>query len=117
MAIVSPAFDFVTAQAAKVPRVTWADIVTGDTITTLPVAAQAAVAGAVQFGGTFGGATVKLQVSNDGVTYFDMKDLVGTTISATANALFDFTTSAMFLCPVVTSGSGNAIDVTVVLRG
>ena len=27
MATVSPAFDFVQAQAAKVPRVTWADIV------------------------------------------------------------------------------------------
>jgi hypothetical protein len=86
MATVSPAFDFVTAQAAKVPRVTWADIVTGDTITAFPVAAQAAVAGAVQFGGTFGGATVGLQVSNDGTTYFDMKDLAGTTISATAIA-------------------------------
>jgi hypothetical protein len=97
--------------------VTWADIVTGDTITTLPVAAQAAVAGAVQFGGTFGGATVGLQVSNDGVTYFDMKDLAGATVAATANALFEFTTSAMFLRPVVTGGAANAIDVTVVLRG
>lgn len=117
MATVSPAFDFVTAQAAKVPRVTWADIVTGDTIMAFPVAAQAAVAGAVQFGGTFGGATVGLQVSNDGVTYFDMKDLAGTTISATANALFEFTTSAMYLRPVISGGAANAADVTVVLRG
>jgi hypothetical protein len=117
MATVSPAFDFVTAQAAKVPRVTWADIVTGDTITAFPVAAQAAVAGAVQFGGTFGGATVGLQVSNDGSTYFDMKDLSGTTISATAAAMFEFTTAAMYLRPVITGGAANAVDVTVVLRG
>lgn len=117
MATVSPAFDFVTAQAAKVPRVTWADIVTGDTITALPIAAQAAVAGAVQFGGTFGGATVGLQTSNDGVTYFDMKDLGGTTVSATANAIFEFTTAAMYLRPVVTGGAANAIDVTLVMRG
>jgi hypothetical protein len=117
MATVSPAFDFVTAQAAKVPRVTWADIVTGDTITAFPVAAQAAVAGAVQFGGTFGGATVGLQVSNDGTTYFDMKDLGGTVISATAAALFEFTTAAMYIRPVIASGSANAVDVTVVLRG
>jgi hypothetical protein len=117
MPTVTPAFDFVKAQAAQVPRVTWADIITGDTIVTLPVAAQAAVAGAVQFGGTFGGATIKLQVSNDGVTYFDMKDLSGTTISATANAIFEFTTAAMFLRPVITGGSANAVDVTVVLRG
>jgi hypothetical protein len=117
MATVSPNFDFVTAQAAKVPRVTWADIVTGDTITAFPVAAQAAVAGAVQFGGTFGGATVGLQVSNDGTTFFDMKDLSGATVAATSAALFEFTTAAMYIRPVVTSGSANAIDVTVVLRG
>lgn len=117
MATVSPTFDFVQAQAAKVPRVTWADIVTGDTITTLPVNAQAAVAGAVQFGGTFGGATVKLQVSNDGVTYFDMKDITGATITATAAAFFEFTAAAMFIRPSVTSGSANAVDVTLVLRG
>ena len=108
MATVSPAFDFVQAQSAKIPRVIWADIVTGDTITSFPVVAQAAVAGAVQFGGTFGGATVGLQVSNDGVTFF---------VSATSAGLFEFTTAAAYLRPVVTSGSANAIDVTVVLRG
>jgi hypothetical protein len=117
MATVSPAFDFVAAQAAKVPRVTWADIVTGDTLTAFPVAAQAAVAGAVQFGGTFGGATIGLQVSNDGTTFFDMKDLGGTVITATANALFEFTTAAMYIRPVITGGAANAVDVTVVLRG
>jgi hypothetical protein len=117
MATVSPAFDFVAAQAAKVPRVTWADIVTGDTLTAFPVAAQAAVAGAVQFGGTFGGATVGLQVSNDGTTFFDMKDLGGTVVSATSAALFEFTTAAMYIRPVITGGAANAVDVTVVLRG
>ena len=117
MATVSPAFDFVQAQSAKIPRVIWADIVTGDTITSFPVVAQAAVAGAVQFGGTFGGATVGLQVSNDGVTFFDMKDLGGTVVSATSAGLFEFTTASAYLRPVVTSGAANAIDVTVVLRG
>lgn len=117
MATVSPVFDFVKAQAAYVPRVTWADIVTGDTIVALPIAAQAAVAGAVQFGGTFGGATVKLQESNDGVTFFDMKDLTGAIITATSAAFFEFTCAAMYLRPVVTSGSANAVDVLLVLRG
>ena len=117
MSTVSPAFDFVQAQAAKVPRVTWADIVTGDTLTAFPIAAQAAIAGAVQFGGTFGGATIGLQASNDGVTYFDIKDLGGTVISATAAALFEFTTAAMYIRPVISGGAANAVDVTVVLRG
>lgn len=117
MATVSPTFDFVQAQAARVPRVTWADIVTGDTIVSLPVDAQAAVAGSVQFGGTFGGATVALQASNDGVTFFTMRDLSGAQVSTTAAALFEFTSAAMYFRPLVTGGSANAIDVTLVLRG
>jgi hypothetical protein len=117
MATVSPAIDFVSAQAAKVPRVSWAGIVTGDTINALPIAAQAAIAGAVQFSGTFGGATIGLQVSNDGTTYFDMKDLGGTVITATAAALFEFTTAAMFIRPVIASGSGNSVNVTLMMRG
>lgn len=117
MATVSPAFDFVSAQAAKVPRITWADCSTGDTITALPIAAQAAIAGAVQIDGTFGGATVVLQASNDGVTYFDMKDLGGSTISTTAATMFEFTTAAMYIRPAISGGAADDVDVTLVLRG
>jgi hypothetical protein len=117
MATVSPGFDFVQAQAAKVPRVTWTGLATGDTIEALPVNAQAAIAGAVQFKGTFGGATVGLQASNDGVTFSGIKDLGGTVISTTSGALFEFTTAAMYIRPVISGGTGDAVDVVVVLRG
>lgn len=117
MATVSPAFNFVQAQAAKVPRLTWAALATGDTIVALPIAAQAAIAGAVQFKGTFGGATVGLQASNDGTTFFNIKDLGGTPISTGAAAMFEFTTAAMYLRPVISGGAGDAVDVVVVLRG
>jgi len=117
MPTVSPAFDFAQAQADKVPRIIWADLATGDTIDAFPIALRSAISGAVQFGGTFGGATVKLQVSNDGVTFFDMKALDGTAISATAAALFTFTTAAMYIRPSIAAGTGDAVDVTVVLRG
>lgn len=117
MATATPAFDFVQAQSAKVPRVTWGELATGDTIVAFPVAAQAAVAGAVQFKGTFGGATLGLQASNDGATFFDIKDLGGSAISATAAALFEFTTAAMYLRPMISGGTGGDVDVVVVLRG
>ena len=117
MATVSPVFDFVQAQVAQVPRSTWADIVTGDTIVALPIGAQAAIAGAVQFDGTFGGATIALQTSNDGVTFFSMRDLGGTVISATAAGFFEFTTAAMYIRPAITGGAANAVDVIVILRG
>ena len=117
MATVSPAFDFVAAQAAKVPRVTWEALATGDTIVALPIAAQAAIAGAVQFKGTFGGATVGLQASNDGTTFFTIDDLGGTPVSTGAAAFFEFTTAAMYIRPVISGGVGDDVDVVVVMRG
>ena len=117
MATVSPTFSIVQAQAQSIPVISWADLATGDTITHIGVPGADGVAGAVQFGGTFGGATVKLQASNDGTTFFDMKELGGAAISATAAALFEFTTAAVYLRPAISGGTGDAVDVTVVLRG
>jgi hypothetical protein len=117
MGTISPGFSPVQIQGRNTQRVIWADIVTGDTIESFGVAGPAAVAGAVQFGGTFGGATIKLQSSNDGTTFFDMKDVYGVVISATAAALFEFSTSAVYLRPAISGGSANAVDVTLSLRG
>ena len=117
MATVSPSFSPVFAQGQTIMRAVWDDVVTGDTIVQLGIPGQAAVAGAVQFGGTFGGSTVKLQVSNDNVTYFDMKDLLGNTISATAAGFFEFTTAGVYLRPAVSGGAANAVDITLSLRG
>jgi len=117
MATVSPEFSPVFAQGQTIMRSVWDNIATGDTIVQLGVPGQDGVAGAVQFSGTFGGATIKLQVSNDNSTYFDMKDLTGTTISATAAGYFEFTTAGVYLRPAITGGAANAVDVTLTLRG
>lgn len=117
MATVDPSFSSVQAQGRTITRTVWADAATGDTISPLGVAGAAGVAGAVQFGGTFGGATAKLQASNDGTTYFDMKDMNGVVISATAAALFEFSTAAVYLRPAVSGGTADAVDVTLMLRG
>lgn len=117
MATVSPTFNSLQAQDQDIYYTKWTGAVTGDTIEPRISPAQVPIAGAVQFGGTFGGATVKLQASNDGVTYFDMVDLQGTAISAATAAMFEFTTAAIYLRPSLTSGSGNAVNVTLMLRG
>lgn len=117
MPTVSPVFSSVQAQGENVPRIVWDNIATGDTINAIAIPYQAAVAGCVQFGGTFGGATVKLQVSNDGNTFFDINDLSATPVSATSAALFEFTTSAVYLRPAISGGTGDAVDVIVCLRG
>lgn len=102
---------------SHVPSVKWAAMATGDTITAYAVPEQGALAGAIQLTGTWGGATVALKASNDGTNLFAMKDLNGNTISATADAYFEFTTSAMYIVPAISGGTGDAVDAIVVLRG
>jgi hypothetical protein len=67
----------------------------------------------VQIGGTFGGATVVLQGSNDGVTYTTLKDVTGTNISATSAGYFEFSSGAAFIKPSISGGTGDSINVTV----
>lgn len=103
--------------AEGIPYVLWENVATGDTLVPYAVQGRLGTDAALQFAGTFGGATVKLQVSNDNSTYLDMKDRYGTTVSATAAALFELSTSAAYLRPSIASGSANAVDVYLVLRG
>lgn len=102
-----------------VPRVTWTGITTTtDTPLKFTVTEQWGLAGSVQFVGTFaGGSTAKLQMSNDGTNWVDIKDLQGGTISATATGIFEFTCSAAYIKPVVSGGSADNVNVILVLRG
>lgn len=102
---------------AGVPRLIWEGAATGDTLNPFTITQQYGLAASVQVVGTFGGATVKLQVSNDGTNWADASDVLGNAISLTATGYFEFSLSAAYLRPAITSGSGNDIDVIVVLRG
>jgi hypothetical protein len=114
MPTVNPAFSVVQAQGQDVHRLYWSGIITGDTIVSFAV--PTGTIGAVQIDGTFGGATVALQASVDGTTFYTMRDPNNTQISVTAAGYFEFETSAVFLRPLVTSGAANSINVKVVLR-
>lgn len=96
---------------------TWEGVATGDVQDTLTVAGLAAAAASVQITGTFGGATIVMQCSNDGTTWFTMKDAVGDNISATGNAYFEFSTSALYIRPSASGGTGDDLDVVLVMRG
>lgn len=71
------------------------------------------VTASVQVGGTFGGATVVLQGSNDGVTYATLKDLQGNNISFTSAGYAEFSSGAAFIKPSISGGTGDSINVTV----
>lgn len=114
MATVSPVIKGTTE---GIPYLIWEELATGDTINAFALTEQWGLAGAVQISGTFGGATVKLQHSNDGTTWFDAKDVLGNTVTATANAIFEVSLSSAYFRPAIASGSGNDVDVRIVLRG
>ena len=95
----------------------WETLTTADTASPVKVQNMQGLAGAVQVTGTFGSATVVLQVSNDGTNYVTLSDSTGAAISLTAAGMREFSTAARFLRPSVSGGTGDDLDVIVVLRG
>jgi hypothetical protein len=75
------------------------------------------IAGSMQVIGTFGGGTVKLQGSNNGANWVDLKDSYGTAIGLTSAGGVEFSTSFLYLRPLVTGGSSDDVDVFIVTRG
>ena len=71
------------------------------------------VCASVQVSGTFGGATVVLQVSNDGVTFATLKDISGNDLSFTAAGYAEFSSGAAFIRPSISGGTGDSLNVTV----
>lgn len=113
MALITPALDV----TLPVPRVLWSAVDAASTFNPWAMQAQYGLAGAVQVSGTFGGATIAMQVSNDGATWFPLLDLQGAPVTATANKLSEFTTSAAYMRPSISGGVGTALTVAMVLRG
>lgn len=95
----------------------WTDYSTADTSTPIKVQNMQGLAGAVQVTGTFGGATIALQVSNDGTNYATLKDSTGTDITFTAAGMREFSTAALFIKPTSSGGTADNVTVTITLRG
>lgn len=83
-----------------------------------PIKTEMAIA-AVQFTGTFGGATAVLQGSNDGVEYATLRDpQTGTAISFTSASYAEVGTGMAFIRPSTSGGDGTQdIDCILVARG
>ena len=74
------------------------------------------VHGTIQAVGTFGSGTVKLQMSNDGTNWVDMKDINNTAIGITAAGASEFNTAARYIRPLITGGTGDDVDVFITTR-
>jgi hypothetical protein len=115
MAVISFTRSEPSASVAKI--VTWTAIANADTATPfLPVDLDTAVA-SVQISGTFGGATLTLQQSNDGTNWFTAKTPTGDDVVATVAGMFEISLSGLYIRPSIAGGSSSSINVILVARG
>jgi hypothetical protein len=114
MATSNPVFN---TSITDVPRVIWSDIAPGDSCTAFTLKQQYGLAASVQVIGTFGGATITMQVSNDGTNWATARGLDTTDMTFTATGYREFSLSAAYMRPLISSGSGSNLSVVVVLRG
>lgn len=113
MPTISPVVNLSISDA---PRYLWTGIATGDTINALKLSGTGARRGAVQISGDFGGATVKIQTSNDGTNFYDIKDIHNAAVSTTAAAIFEITSAALYIKPAISGGTADAVNVTLYMR-
>lgn len=114
MATITPAF----AMSKEVGIYTWTGVSTADTATGIGpmnrgVGAKRA---SVTMSGTFGGATVVLQGSNDGTNWGTLYDLAGNAISLTAAGVREFSSSCLYIRPSSSGGAGDNVDVVLATR-
>ena len=95
----------------------WTDYSTADEATPVRMQNMEGLAGAVQVTGTFGGATIALQVSNNGTNFVTLNDAVGSPITFTAAGMREFSTAALFIKPTSSGGTADNVTVTITLRG
>lgn len=95
--------------------VTWSALLTGNT--GIPFESSTHVYRVVQASGTFGGATVIMQGSNDGTNWVTLNDVASTpaAVSFTSTGMAKILMSTKYIRPSVSGGSGAAIDINLLL--
>lgn len=113
MATISYAVDEIKTYGEQAHVVSWA-FTGGDT--GVPIEMPGASTRSVQFAGTFNGATVVLEGSNDGTNYATLTDPQGNAISKTADALEKVEEVTRYVRPRVSAGAVTAVTITMLLR-
>lgn len=91
---------------------TWQGLATGDT--GQPLRGPGFTDASYQIDGTFGGATVVIEGSNDGITYFTLVDPFNTPLSFLSAALVQVLPICLWIRPRVSGGAGVSIDITAI---
>ncbi len=95
----------------------WETLTEADTCASVDCNGTSFIAGSVQVVGTFGGATVVLQGSNDGTNWVSLKDVSGNAISIASAGAAEFSTAMLYIRPSASGGTSQDLDIYVSLRG
>lgn len=93
---------------------TWPNI--GNADTPMPVSFAGYADKSFQVEGTFGGTSVAITGSNDGVNFHPLTDPTGVTIGLAAAGLKEVLEHTLYLAPALTGGSGSSITATLFVR-
>jgi len=96
---------------------TFSAIANGEATDVLEMKNGIGLAASLQTTGTFDGGTVTLEVSNDGVTFYDWKDIEGTAIGMTAAGYAEFCVAARYVRLGLAGGAGGAMVGIIVAQG
>lgn len=116
MAIITPVSTNPIPGSSGVSVITWGPVTEADTATPQILGGVAGAVASIQAVGTFGGATVTIQVSNDNNNWAILQDLEGNDAVFTAAGLVDFSTSALYIRPSFSGGTSQSVSVIAVLR-
>lgn len=92
---------------------TW-DLATGDD--TAPIQMPDYADRCVQVNGTFGGATVTIEGSSDGVNYDPLHDTQGNVVSFGASGFAQLLEVPLYTKPVLNGGASVAVSVSITVR-
>lgn len=103
--------------APEVVIFTWETLTEADTAASIVPNGTTTLAGTLQVFGTFGGATLVLQGSNDNSNWVTLRDTDGSNISFTTAGYAEFSTGMAYLRVSASGGSSQDLDCIMSLRG
>lgn len=114
MAIVDFSVETLATWRDRASVITWSGLTTGDTGRPLEMVGWADRS--VQITGTFGGATLTLQGSNNGSTWNTLTDPQGNEIVLTSQKIEQIMEITRYIRPSVSGGSGASINIITLVR-
>lgn len=117
MATITPAYADVSGDNGLYAKTASYTMANPDTGVVIPKQLAAYADRTVQVAGTFGGATVTVQGSNDGTNFATLTDPLGNALTITTATIKQVTEAVLQMRPAVTGGDGTtALTVTFMCR-